>query len=90
MPQANSPDTVPNSPAARAVAAAGEADAVVLTTCNVTAASAQRALADRPAVTGRPVVAVAVRNPYDAAHLASTGPGRLFVVQRPNCAPPYG
>ncbi|MFJ8104419.1 glycoside hydrolase family 3 protein [Streptomyces sp. NPDC096132] len=56
---------------ARAVTAAGEADAVVTTTCNVTAASPQRTLADRLTATGRPVVAVAVRNPYDVAHLPS-------------------
>ncbi|MFF4654976.1 glycoside hydrolase family 3 protein [Streptomyces sp. NPDC001381] len=56
---------------ARAVAAAGEADAVVVTTCNVTAASAQRTLVDRLTATGRPVVAVALRNPYDVAQLPS-------------------
>ncbi|MFI7503522.1 glycoside hydrolase family 3 protein [Streptomyces sp. NPDC049687] len=61
-----SPETI-----ARAVTAAGAADAVVVTTYNVTAASPQRTLVDRLAATGRPVVAVAVRNPYDVAHLPS-------------------
>ncbi|MER5430662.1 glycoside hydrolase family 3 protein [Streptomyces sp. NPDC002588] len=55
----------------RAVAAAGEADAVLVTTYNVTATSPQRTLVERLAATGRPVVAVAVRNPYDVAHLPS-------------------
>ncbi|AIR98513.1 glycoside hydrolase family 3 protein [Streptomyces glaucescens] len=53
----------------RAVAAAGEADAVVVATYNVTATSSQRTLVERLLATGRPVVAVAVRNPYDAARL---------------------
>ncbi|HLL35851.1 glycoside hydrolase family 3 protein [Streptomyces sp.] len=53
----------------RAVAAAGEADAVVVATYNVTATSPQRTLVERLLATGRPVVAVAVRNPYDAARL---------------------
>lgn len=55
----------------RAVTAAGEADAVVVATCNVTASSPQRTLVERLTATGRPVVAVAVRNPYDVAHLPS-------------------
>ncbi|MEU1179368.1 glycoside hydrolase family 3 N-terminal domain-containing protein [Streptomyces sp. NPDC005820] len=55
----------------RAVAAAAEADAVVVATYNVTAASPQRTLAERVTAAGRPVVAVAVRNPYDVAHLPS-------------------
>ncbi|GGU36058.1 glycoside hydrolase family 3 protein [Streptomyces daghestanicus] len=54
---------------ARAVAAAGDADAVVVATYNVTAGSRQAALVRELAATGRPVVAVAVRNPYDVAHL---------------------
>ncbi|MER7492525.1 glycoside hydrolase family 3 protein [Streptomyces pharetrae] len=53
----------------RAVAAAAEADAVVVATYNVTATSSQRTLVERLLATGRPVVAVAVRNPYDAARL---------------------
>ncbi|MGC9436557.1 glycoside hydrolase family 3 protein [Streptomyces sp. WG5] len=53
----------------RAVAAAGDADAVVVATYNVTARSSQRTLVARLLETGRPVVAVAVRNPYDVAHL---------------------
>ncbi|MEV5727446.1 glycoside hydrolase family 3 protein [Streptomyces pharetrae] len=53
----------------RAVAAAAEADAVVVATYNVTATSTQRTLVERLLATGRPVVAVAVRNPYDAARL---------------------
>ncbi|MGW0184192.1 glycoside hydrolase family 3 protein [Streptomyces sp. NPDC003362] len=53
----------------RAVAAAGGADAVVVATYNVTAASTQKTLVERLLATGRPVVAVAIRNPYDIAHL---------------------
>ncbi|MBZ6206928.1 glycoside hydrolase family 3 protein [Streptomyces olivaceus] len=53
----------------RAVAAAGDADAVVVATYNVTAGSSQRTLAARLLETGKPVVAVAVRNPYDVAQL---------------------
>ncbi|MFJ3229607.1 glycoside hydrolase family 3 protein [Streptomyces sp. NPDC086787] len=52
-----------------AVAAARDVDAVVVATYNVTASSEQRTLAERLVETGRPVVAVAVRNPYDVAHL---------------------
>ncbi|RZU24756.1 glycoside hydrolase family 3 protein [Streptomyces sp. BK239] len=53
----------------RAVARAGEADAVVAATYEVTADSAQRTLVERLLATGRPTVAVAVRNPYDVAQL---------------------
>ncbi|MEV0982043.1 glycoside hydrolase family 3 protein [Streptomyces sp. NPDC049915] len=53
----------------RAVAAAADADAVVVGTYNVTAGSSQRTLVRRLLATGRPVVAVAVRNPYDVAQL---------------------
>ncbi|MER5601028.1 glycoside hydrolase family 3 protein [Streptomyces sp. NPDC002265] len=56
---------------AQAVAAAADVDAVVVGTYNVTAASSQRALVEQLAATGRPVVAVAVRNPYDIAQLPS-------------------
>ncbi len=52
-----------------AVAAAGDADAVVVATYNVTAGSGQQTLVARLRETGRPVVAVAVRNPYDVARL---------------------
>ncbi|WP_416982854.1 glycoside hydrolase family 3 protein [Streptomyces sp. T028] len=52
-------------------AASGEADAVVVATYNVSAASPQSTLVERLAATGRPLVAVAVRNPYDVAHLPS-------------------
>ncbi|CAL9521065.1 Beta-hexosaminidase [Streptomyces sp. enrichment culture] len=62
--------TAPSAAAvARAVAAAREADAVVVGTYNVTATSAQRTLVRELLATGRPVVAVAVRNPYDVAQL---------------------
>lgn len=54
-----------------AVAAAREADAVVVATYNVTAGSSQRTLVEQLVATGRPVVAVAVRNPYDVAQLPS-------------------
>ncbi|MCQ0022786.1 glycoside hydrolase family 3 protein [Streptomyces somaliensis DSM 40738] len=53
----------------QAVAAAAGRDAVVVGTYNVSAASTQRTLVARLAATGVPVVAVAVRNPYDVAHL---------------------
>ncbi|MFI2640262.1 glycoside hydrolase family 3 protein [Streptomyces sp. NPDC018610] len=53
----------------QAVAAAADADAVVVATYNVTAGSSQRTLVDRLTATGRPVIAVAVRNPYDVAQL---------------------
>ncbi|MEU1402233.1 glycoside hydrolase family 3 protein [Streptomyces sp. NPDC005728] len=55
----------------QAVAAARDADAVVVGTYNVTAGSTQRTLVERLLATGRPVVAVAVRNPYDVAQLPS-------------------
>ncbi|EYT78105.1 beta-N-acetylhexosaminidase [Streptomyces sp. Tu 6176] len=55
----------------RAVAAAAQADAVVVATYNVTAGSSQRTLVERLTATGLPVVALAVRNPYDVAQLPS-------------------
>jgi beta-N-acetylhexosaminidase len=64
--------TAPSSATiASAVAAAREADAVVVTTYNVTAGSSQKTLAEQLVATGRPVVAIAVRNPYDVAQLPS-------------------
>ncbi|MGW2567045.1 glycoside hydrolase family 3 protein [Streptomyces sp. NPDC001537] len=54
---------------AAAVAAAQDADAVVVGTYNVTAGSSQRTLVEQLAATGRPVVAIAIRNPYDVAQL---------------------
>lgn len=69
---ARSTGTDPSAAAvAAAVAAAREADAVVVATYNVTAGSSQRALVEQLVATGRPVVAVAVRNPYDVAQLPS-------------------
>ncbi|MFJ3716737.1 glycoside hydrolase family 3 N-terminal domain-containing protein [Streptomyces sp. NPDC090057] len=53
----------------KAVAAAADADAVVVATYNVTAGSSQRTLVEQLLATGKPVVAVAVRNPYDVAQL---------------------
>ncbi|WP_371580116.1 glycoside hydrolase family 3 protein [Streptomyces sp. NBC_01314] len=53
----------------QAVAAAAGKDAVVVATYNVTAAGTQRTLVARLLATGVPVVAVAVRNPYDVAQL---------------------
>ncbi|WP_328677740.1 glycoside hydrolase family 3 protein [Streptomyces sp. NBC_00322] len=52
-----------------AVAASGGKDAVIVGTYNVTATSPQRTLVARLAATGVPVVAVAIRNPYDIAQL---------------------
>ncbi|MER8005613.1 glycoside hydrolase family 3 protein [Streptomyces sp. NPDC094149] len=54
---------------AKAVTAAGNADAVVVATYNLTATSAQKTLVEQLVATGRPVVAVAIRNPYDVAQL---------------------
>ncbi|MFI0979531.1 glycoside hydrolase family 3 protein [Streptomyces sp. NPDC021093] len=57
-----------------AVAAARTgADAVVVATRNVTAASAQRTLVTELAATGVPVVTVAIQNPYDVAQLTGSG-----------------
>jgi len=56
-----------------AVAAAQGKDAVIVGTYNVSATSSQRTLVSELAATGIPVVAVAIRNPYDVAHLAGTG-----------------
>ncbi|MFD4598064.1 glycoside hydrolase family 3 protein [Streptomyces sp. NPDC058464] len=55
----------------KAVAAARGADAVVVGTYNVTAGGGQQRLVERLVATGVPVVAVAVRNPYDVAQLPS-------------------
>ncbi|MFF7972681.1 glycoside hydrolase family 3 N-terminal domain-containing protein [Streptomyces sp. NPDC007905] len=64
--------TAPSAAAvAKAVAAAQDADAVVVGTYNVTAGSAQRTLVERLLATGRPVVVIAIRNPYDVAQLTS-------------------
>ncbi|MEU8560152.1 glycoside hydrolase family 3 protein [Streptomyces cyaneofuscatus] len=66
--------TAPNqSKIAEAVAAAQGRDAVVVATYNITASSTQRTLVDALVATGVPVVAVAIRNPYDAAHLTGRG-----------------
>ncbi|MGC0373783.1 glycoside hydrolase family 3 protein [Streptomyces sp. SAI-229] len=54
-----------------AVAAARGRDAVVVTTDDVDATSAQRTLVSRLLATGVPVVHLAVRNPYDIAHLGA-------------------
>ena len=54
---------------AKAVTAAGAADVVVVATYNVTASDAQKTLVGQLLATGKPVVAVAVRNPYDVAQL---------------------
>ncbi|MEU5410681.1 MULTISPECIES: glycoside hydrolase family 3 protein [Streptomyces] len=58
---------------AEAVAAARDKDAVVVGTYNVSATSSQRTLVGALAATGVPVVTLAIRNPYDIAHLAGTG-----------------
>ncbi|MFD3647637.1 glycoside hydrolase family 3 protein [Streptomyces cyaneofuscatus] len=66
--------TAPNqAKIAEAVAAAQGRDAVVVATYNITASSTQRILVDALVATGVPVVAVAIRNPYDAAHLTGRG-----------------
>ena len=53
-----------------AVAAAQGRDAVIVTTDNINATSPQRTLVSRLLATGVPVIHLAVRNPYDIAHLA--------------------
>ncbi|MFF3684830.1 glycoside hydrolase family 3 protein [Streptomyces sp. NPDC002187] len=56
-----------------AVAAASGKDVVVVGTYNVSATSPQRTLVDRLVATGVPVVALAIRNPYDIARLSGVG-----------------
>ncbi|MGW5428503.1 glycoside hydrolase family 3 protein [Streptomyces sp. NPDC004059] len=56
---------------AQAVKAARDADAVVVATYNVTAGSAQRTLVEQLLATGKPLAALAVRNPYDVAQFPS-------------------
>lgn len=58
---------------AEAVAAAQGKDAVVVGTYNVSMTSSQRTLVSALAATGVPVIAVAIRNPYDIARLEGTG-----------------
>ncbi|MET9901838.1 glycoside hydrolase family 3 N-terminal domain-containing protein [Streptomyces sp. NPDC006446] len=58
---------------AKAVAAAADVDAVVVGTYNVTAAGSQKTLVEGLLATGVPVIAVAIRNPYDVAHLPGVG-----------------
>ncbi|GGM91775.1 glycoside hydrolase family 3 protein [Streptomyces fuscichromogenes] len=55
----------------KAAGAARAADAVIVGTYNVTAGDGQQRLVERLVATGRPVLAVAVRNPYDVAQLPS-------------------
>ncbi|WP_329155598.1 glycoside hydrolase family 3 protein [Streptomyces anulatus] len=72
--RALSTGTAPNqAKIAEAVAAAEGRDAVVVATYNVTATSSQRTLVTALVATGVPVVTVAVRNPYDVAHLTGSG-----------------
>ncbi|MFI9777276.1 glycoside hydrolase family 3 protein [Streptomyces sp. NPDC051956] len=56
-----------------AVAAAKGKDAVLVGTYNVTAGSGQQRLVNALAATGVPVVAVAIRNPYDIAQVPGVG-----------------
>ncbi|WP_443045173.1 glycoside hydrolase family 3 protein [Streptomyces sp. NBC_00145] len=56
-----------------AVAAAQGKDAVLVGTYNVTAGSAQQRLVNALTATGVPVVAVAIRNPYDIAQVPGVG-----------------
>ncbi|MFJ2226923.1 glycoside hydrolase family 3 protein [Streptomyces halstedii] len=57
----------------QAVTAAAGKDAVVVGTYGVTATSSQRTLVAALAATGVPVICLAIRNPYDIAHLTGTG-----------------
>lgn len=52
-----------------AVAAAKQADVSIVTTYNVTKGSRQAVLVEALRAVGKPVVVVALRNPYDIAHL---------------------
>ncbi|WP_216217040.1 glycoside hydrolase family 3 protein [Amycolatopsis aidingensis] len=52
----------------RVLAAAGEADTVVVLTNNLRTGAAQRELVNRLTGTGKPVVAVAVQEPYDPGY----------------------
>ncbi|MEU8823209.1 glycoside hydrolase family 3 protein [Streptomyces sp. NPDC048636] len=65
-----------------AVAAARGRDAVVVATYNLGAGSAQRTLVSALVATGKPVVHLAIRNPYDIARLrgADTEPGASLAV----------
>ncbi|MFJ3989242.1 glycoside hydrolase family 3 protein [Streptomyces sp. NPDC090032] len=56
-----------------AVAAAKGKDAVLVGTYNVTAGSGQQRLVNALTATGVPVVAVAIRNPYDIAQVPGVG-----------------
>ncbi|MGN9791424.1 glycoside hydrolase family 3 protein [Streptomyces sp. OZ13] len=58
-----------NAKITEAVAAAQGKDVVVVGTYNVSATSSQRTLVARLVATGVPVVALAIRNPYDIARL---------------------
>ncbi|MFG2647122.1 glycoside hydrolase family 3 protein [Streptomyces sp. NPDC048436] len=58
---------------AEAVAAAAGKDAVLVGTYNVGAGSAQVALVRALVATGVPVIALAIRNPYDVARLPAVG-----------------
>jgi beta-N-acetylhexosaminidase len=52
-----------------AVSRAGASDLVVVATSNASGSASQRALVNRLLATGKPVVLVATRNPYDIASL---------------------
>ncbi|MEC4018104.1 glycoside hydrolase family 3 protein [Streptomyces sp. H27-D2] len=56
-----------------ALAALGDRDAVVVATYNVGANSSQRTLVSALAATGKPVIQLAIRNPYDIARLTGVG-----------------
>ncbi|RKT52131.1 glycoside hydrolase family 3 protein [Saccharothrix australiensis] len=68
LPTGSAPD---EARIAEAVRAAGAADLVVVLTNGLSKQPAQQALLTRLLETGRPVVAVAVQNPYDVAHTAA-------------------
>jgi beta-N-acetylhexosaminidase len=52
-----------------AVRAAASSDAIVVATANASGSATQRNLVNALIGTGKPVVLVATRNPYDIAHL---------------------
>ncbi|WP_433267501.1 glycoside hydrolase family 3 protein [Actinosynnema sp. CS-041913] len=68
LPTGSAPD---EARIAAAVQGAGAADLVVVLTNALSGQPAQQALLTRLLETGKPVVAVAVQNPYDVAHTAA-------------------
>jgi beta-N-acetylhexosaminidase len=71
------------APPEMAVAATGHADTIVLGTYDLAQDPAQQALADALVQTGRPVVMVSLRGPYDAAAAPEVGTVLAVYGDRP-------